>query len=152
MVRFIDIAPRLGLAALFGLALAIGPARAERAGVVGAWFTEDGNGVVAIEPCGDALCGRIVGIVRSPRDPIPKDVHGDSQCGLTIIREERPTGDGAWLGKVTDPRDGTTYRARLWLDPMGNLRVRGFLVLPLLGQTQTWRPFSGRVTAACEVA
>ena len=28
----------------------------------GTWTTANGHGVVAIEPCGDAFCGRIVGI------------------------------------------------------------------------------------------
>jgi uncharacterized protein (DUF2147 family) len=140
-------------AALLGAAL---PARAAGAGiadgVVGKWYTEDGRGVIAIEPCGDALCGRIVGISRDANQPMPTDTHGNSQCGLTIIRNERPEGDGSWLGEVTDPRTGTTYGAKLWLDGRGNLRLRGFLGLPMLGATQTWRPFSGELTAACEPA
>jgi uncharacterized protein (DUF2147 family) len=120
--------------------------------VVGNWTTEDGNGVIAIENCGDSLCGRIVGIQRAPGEPIPKDVHGDSQCGLVIISNERPTHDGHWLGNVTDPRDGTTYGAQLWLDEDHNLRIRGFLGLPLLGQTKTWHPFTGHLTGGCGFA
>ena len=147
--------------ALIGLALgASAPAVARQAQdpppkpdvVVGNWATEDGNGVISIQPCGNALCGRIVGIVRAPGKPIPKDVHGASQCGLTIITNERPKPDGSWIGEVTDPRDGSTYNAQLWLDNSGNLRLRGYVGLPLLGQTQTWRPFTGRVTPSCELA
>jgi uncharacterized protein (DUF2147 family) len=117
----------------------------------GEWSTQDGNGVIDIERCGDALCGRIVGIARPPGTPIPRDVRGISQCGLTILTNEKPTGDGAWLGEITDPRDGTTYGAKIWLDRSGNLRVRGFLGIPLLGQTQTWHRFTGRLTTACDV-
>jgi len=149
---------------LLGIALALSLQRASASrapepddtaranNVFGPWTTQDGNGVIAIEQCGEALCGRIVGIVRGPGEPIPKDVHGVSQCGLTIISKEKPTGDGSWLGEVVDPRSGKTYGAELWLDNRGNLRLRGFVGLPLLGQTQTWRRFTGRVTETCEVA
>ena len=58
---------------------------------VGTWLTANGHGVVAIAQCGDALCGRIVGIDREPTEPMPTDVDGHSQCGLTIITNERPT-------------------------------------------------------------
>ena len=75
----------------------------------GTWLTANGHGVVAIAQCGDALCGRIVGIDREPTEPMPTDVDGHSQCGLTIITNGRPAADGAWLGKITDPRNGNTY-------------------------------------------
>jgi len=116
---------------------------------VGNWSTENGHGVVAIEPCGDALCGRIVGIDRDPSEPMPTDVSGRSQCGLTIIRNQKPTPDGSWLGEITDPRDGRTWQATLWVDENGNLHLRGFIGIPLLGATQIWRPFGGRLTAQC---
>ena len=116
---------------------------------LGTWSTENGHGVIAITPCGDALCGRIVGIEREPADPMPTDVHGHPQCGLTIITNQRPEGGNTWLGEITDPRDGGTYRAKLWLEQDGNLRLRGFIGVPLLGASQTWRPFTGRLTANC---
>ena len=116
---------------------------------VGNWSTANGHGVVAIMQCGEALCGRIVGIDRAPTDPMPTDVHGRSQCGLTIITNEKPNGDGSWLGQITDPRDGGTYQAKLWLDEQGNLRLRGFIGIQQLGETQTWHPFTVHLTAAC---
>jgi uncharacterized protein (DUF2147 family) len=119
---------------------------------VGTWSTANGHGVVEIAQCGDALCGRIVGIDREPTAPMPTDVHGRSQCGLTIIKNERPEADGTWLGEVTDPRDGNTYHAKLWLDERGDLRLRGFIGIPLLGSTQIWHPFTGHLTAECGLA
>jgi uncharacterized protein (DUF2147 family) len=115
----------------------------------GSWATANGNSVVAIEPCGEALCGRIVGINRAPSEPMPTDVNGRSQCGLTVITNEKPEGDGTWLGEVTDPRNGATYNAKLWLDESGDLHLRGYLGIPLLGATQTWRKFTGHLTAEC---
>jgi uncharacterized protein (DUF2147 family) len=126
------------------------PALAEpTGGPLGSWATANGHSVVAIEPCGDALCGRIVGIDRAPTEPMPTDVHGRPQCGLTIITNEKPSGDGAWLGEVTDPRDGATYNAKLWLDESGDLHLRGYIGIPLLGATQTWRKFTGHLTTEC---
>ena len=140
-------------AAALALALAASPAStALAASPVGAWSTENGHGVIAIEPCGDALCGRIVGIDRKPSEPMPFDSRGRPQCGLTIIANQRPKGDGTWRGEITDPRNGATYQVNLWLDESGNLRLRGFLGVPLLGATQVWRPFTGRLTAGCGMA
>ncbi len=118
---------------------------------VGNWLTEDGHGVIGIAVCGDSYCGRIVGIDRDPGTPMPTDVKGRPQCGLTILTNEKPTGDGDWLGQITDPRDGKTYGAKLWLDDRGNLRVRGFLGIPLLGSTQVWHPFMGRIGPECQL-
>jgi uncharacterized protein (DUF2147 family) len=119
---------------------------------VGTWATEDGQGVIAIAPRGDALCGRIVGIERAPNQPMPTDVHGRSQCGLTIITNQRPRQDGSFLGQITDPRDGSTWQATIHRDEQGNLRLRGFIVTPLLGSTRVWRPFTRRLTKDCGLA
>ncbi len=140
-------------AAMLALALIGSEAPAVAGGSpVGTWSTANGHGVIAIAECGDALCGRIVGIDRDPLAPIPTDVHGRSQCGLTIITNERAAADGTWLGEVTDPRDGETYHAKLWLDADGNLHLRGFIGIPLLGSTQVWHPFTGHLTAECGLA
>jgi uncharacterized protein (DUF2147 family) len=119
---------------------------------IGTWSTENGHGVIAIGQCGDALCGRIVGIDRAPQEPMPTDVNGHSQCGLTIITNEKLTPDGTWLGQITDPRDGDTYQAKLWLDENGNLHLRGFIGIPLLGSTQIWRKYTGSLTSECGLA
>jgi uncharacterized protein (DUF2147 family) len=141
----------------FAVALAIGVAAssafaAPEGSPLGTWSTANGQGVVAIDRCGDALCGRIVGIERTPTEPVPTDVEGRPQCGLTIITNERPQPDGTWLGQVTDPRDGGVYQAKLWLDERGNLRLRGFIGIPALGATQTWHRFTGHLTVACGLA
>ena len=141
-------------AAVLGFALCTfaASAAAPSASPVGTWLTESGHGVVEIAKCGDALCGRIVGIDREPGSPMPTDVNGRPQCGLTIISNQRPETDGTWRGEVRDPRDGATYQAKLWVDGSGNLRLRGFIGIPLLGSTQVWRPFAGRLTAECGLA
>ena len=83
---------------------------------------------------------------------MPTDYQNRSQCGLTIITNERPTGDGKWLGEVTDPRDGRTYQAEIWVDDEGQLNLRGFIGIPLFGRTEIWHRFTGRLGADCTVA
>jgi uncharacterized protein (DUF2147 family) len=118
---------------------------------LGLWQTK-GGGVIQVGWCGAALCGRIVGINRAPGEPMPRDYQGRSQCGLAIITDERPTGDGGWLGQVTDPRDGKMYHAEIWVDDEGRLNLRGFVGIPLLGRTEVWHRFTGRLGADCMVA
>lgn len=139
-------------AAVLAIALAASPASAmSAASPLGSWLTANGDGVVSIEPCGSALCGRIVGIDRAPGEPMPTDVHGQSQCGLTIITNEKPEAADSWLGEVTDPRDGDTYHAKLWVDEQGNLHLRGYIGIPALGSTQVWHRFNGHLTTDCAI-
>lgn len=116
--------------------------------VQGNWATEGGDGVIAVAPCADsaALCGRIVGIRRPPGVPVP------ARCGVVILRNQQPAEDGSWRGNVFDPRSGRTFGAQMWLDDAGNLRVRGFLLSPLLGQTQTWHRYDGRLGSDCTMS
>ncbi len=149
--RFQPVA-RVCRVAVLGIAVTVSPAWAAPPDTVtGLWSTDDGKGVVAIERCGDELCGRIVGIDRAPDAPAPKDVHGISECGLGIISKERPTDDGSWLGEILDPRTGRTYGARLRIDEDGNLRLRAFLAISLLGETRIWRPFTGQLADSCRL-
>lgn len=117
----------------------------------GLWQTP-GGGVIEISWCGQVLCGRIVGIPRASGAPIPKDAAGQSQCGLTIIRQATEGQDGSWFGHITDPRDGRQYHVELWVDVDDGLHVRGYIGLPLLGQTQIWHRYTGRVGPECTIA
>ena len=142
----------LGFAAALAIGLIAWSASATpTADPCGFWLTANGHGVVEIARCGDALCGRIVGIERESTTPIPTDVHGRPQCGLTIITDEKLAADGTWLGKITDPRNGRTYQAKLSLDEGGNLRLRVFIGISALGATQTWHQFAGHLTSGCAV-
>jgi uncharacterized protein (DUF2147 family) len=141
-----------GRAMAIAIGLLVSPASATLTpSPVGAWSTANGHGVIEIARCGDAFCGRIVGIDREPGEALPTDVHGQSQCGLTIITNERPDTDTTWLGEITDPRNGGTYHAKLWLDEAGDLKLRGFIGIPQLGSTQTWHRFTGHVSADCRL-
>ncbi len=122
---------------------------------IGRWLTANRQAVIQIAPCGANFCGRIVGIiVRHAGDPMPLDWLGRPQCGFVMLWTTRQIGTAAatrWAGYVQDPRDGATYDAILAVGPDGNLRLRGYLGLPLFGQTQLWSPFTGRTFADCRL-
>ena len=123
---------------------------------IGRWITANGQAVVQIAPCGPDLCGQIVGIALDhPGDAMPTNWRGQPQCGETIINTAPSTdanGNTVWKGSVLDPRNGNVYQANIKLDAANHLELHGYLVLPLLGQTQTWTPYAGRTLADCHLA
>ena len=122
------------------------PARAAQPGPIGAWVTAGNSAVIEIYQCGDSLCGAISGIVLAPTDKTPVDWQGQSQCGLVIVRtaaEPAQGGTPAWFGSIINPRNGSVYHARLGLDANGNLLLRGYVGLPMFGETQTWTRYEG---------
>jgi uncharacterized protein (DUF2147 family) len=137
---------------LLAFALGLTVARAQAATPpVGIWFTEGKGGVVQVRPCGSAgaLCGIIVGLTPSPAGKLPLDFQGGPQCRRLLLANMRPEDDGRWHGSVTNPEDGHTYDADIWVGEDGNMRLRGYIGLPLLGVTQVWPRFDGHLEPDC---
>jgi uncharacterized protein (DUF2147 family) len=146
--------------ALTGLGLQAAPAygegnnggAAQAESPEGLWLTASGNAVVRVSDCGGDLCGQIVGLVLAPNEPMPTGWNGAPQCGLTIFRTA-PVGatPAVWTGTILDPRNGAHYGARVAVDQSGQLRLRGYLALPIFGQTQTWTRYNGYVPSNCRL-
>ncbi|HQT59821.1 MAG TPA: DUF2147 domain-containing protein [Acidiphilium sp.] len=148
--------PVASLAIFAGIAAA-SPA-AQAASPVGDWLTGEGGAVVKIARCGGAahgsaaLCGHIVGIVLDHGSPMPKDWQGRSQCGFELIRPSaaRPGGK-IWRGRIINPHNGARYHAEFHVDHAGSLALRGYVGLPIFGETRHWLPFHGTVPASCRL-
>lgn len=120
--------------------------------LTGLWLTQGHDGVIAINHCLGGLCAEIAGVfLDHPDDPIPRDYRGISQCHLQLIADARPIGINLWKGHILDPRNGSIYGVELRQDPHGNLALRGFLGVPLLGQTQIWTRYAGTVPSDCRL-
>ena len=109
-------------------------------GFVGGWFFfGEKNGLYE---------GRLVKMFKKPGSPDFSDkcekCEGDQKnapmLGLTIVKGMKRDGHNYEEGSILDPRDGTLYHAQMKLSADGKeLEVRGYLGIPLLGQTQVWK-------------
>jgi uncharacterized protein (DUF2147 family) len=112
---------------------------ADEDGFVGGWFYFiERNGLYE---------GRLVKMFKKPGAPTYRDAcekcegnqKGAAMLGLTIVKGMKRDGRKYDEGNILDPRDGTIYHAQMELSPDGKkLSVRGYLGIPLLGQTQVW--------------
>ena len=61
--------------------------------------------------------------------------------GLELLKNYRHTGK-RWEGKIYDPESGNTYSSRMEVDKSGNLKMRGYIGMPMLGRTAIFEPLS----------
>jgi len=115
---------------------------------VGVWQDVSNRIQVEIVPCGDRLCGTLVWF-RWPNDAeglplvdlMNKDpaLRGRPLLGLTILQGLRRTSERTWEdGKIYNPQDGVNYQARMSIRKDGALRLRAYVLLPILGKTHIW--------------
>ena len=139
---------RFACALLIAL-LAAMPTAAQSQTPVGVWLHANKRIRVAIAPCGDRLCGKIVWF-RWPNDaqglPLVDLKNRDPALrnrpllGLTVLRGlRRADGARAWEdGRIYNPDDGMDYRALMSIQANGTLRVHAYVLLPTLGKTFIW--------------
>jgi uncharacterized protein (DUF2147 family) len=115
---------------------------------VGVWLHANGRIRIEIAPCGDQFCGKLVWF-KWPNDtegqPLIDLKNPDPALrqrpllGLAILSGLRRAGERTWEdGKVYNPDDGKDYRAQMSIPDDGTLRVRAYVLLPILGETQIW--------------
>ncbi len=140
------------VAAFVGLASGAGQAAGSP---YGNWLTPAPQvSMIQLAACGTELCGKIIGTtLATANSPLPKDWQGQPVCGLTIIRAAPVAGStpASWRGTIRDPRNGRLYNANISLDKAGHLRLRGYIGIALLGQTQIWRHYTGSIPADCRM-
>ena len=124
--------------------------------IAGRWLTEKKDGVVEIFRCGaDTMCGRLLWLRIPPdandkaaldiRNPAP-ELRGRSLCGLVMMGGLKPAGKNEWRGGwLYDPASGRTYSGNAKLRPDGTLQLRGFVLLPLFGESQLWTRYTDPV-------
>lgn len=119
--------------------------------VIGLWMTKDHDGVFEISHCGQQLCGRLAGLRYTTE--MPRDKRGEPECNLPMLNGFTPDPDspGHWNGRVTDPDNGHVYHAKIWVSQSGDLKLRGFVAVPLFGETETWTRYTGTIGPACKL-
>ncbi|MEL6443833.1 MAG: DUF2147 domain-containing protein [Bacteroidota bacterium] len=145
---------RFSFRALLLAALAFGvslPALAQSP--VGRWYTiddEDGRkkSIVEVYEADGKLNGRIITLIgeEGNTDQLCIDCaegfDGLELDGVVILTGmSDDDGDGEYTGgRITDPKSGKRYKAKMELNDDGHLEVRGYLGISLLGRTQVWEP------------
>lgn len=125
--------------------------------VFGFWDTQDKDGIIELYPCGDKICGRFAWIEQTSNEP-PRDRHNPD-----AIQRTRPlcqmqfmgdfTTDGAnhySAGWIYSPRHGERFDAELTLLSNDSLLLRGYFLIPVLGDNQTWTRTAN--TKRCQTA
>ena len=118
--------------------------------IEGLWLDEKGEGRIEVAPCGEHLCGTIVWLLepfdddgRETRDTENADpaLRERKVLGLRVLEGVNPKPDkkGYWRGgRIYDPDNGKTYRCTLSLDEQGNMKLRGFIGISLIGRNSFW--------------
>ena len=117
---------------------------------VGAWKTIDDEtgderSIVEIYEEGGKFFARVTEFFPAegePAEPTCEECDGERKdqpiIGMVIMWDMEQD-DEEWSGgRILDPKNGKTYRCKIWIEDNGNLKVRGYLG-PFY-RTQTWLP------------
>jgi uncharacterized protein (DUF2147 family) len=91
---------------------------------LGLWLTEEKEGKVRIEQCGNNLCGYSVDAKSN-------------QNGEQVLINMKPNKDSKWSGRILDPNTGSTYDSTIALKG-DSLRVQGCAFGGMFCGGQTW--------------
>ena len=123
--------------ALLALTAAQSP---QRAPIEGQWKNPIGSAIIAIAPCGDALCGKVVwASARGQREASTSTSH---VVGTVVLTGLKPTHD-RWAGTLFIPDDNVHVAARLQLLGSRQLKLTGCAVAGLFCRTQIWTRSDG---------
>jgi len=116
--------------------------------VVGKWLSATGEGQIEIYKKSDKYFGKLAWI-KDPNDEKGKpkvDAKNPNTglrtkpiLGLEILKDFIFEG-GKWTdGTIYDPQTGKTYSCNLTLKENGQLNIRGYIGISLIGRSETWK-------------
>jgi uncharacterized protein (DUF2147 family) len=113
---------------------------AARAPIEGQWKNPIGSAIIAIGPCGDALCGKVVwASARGQREASTSTSH---VVGTVVLTGLKPTHD-RWTGTLFIPDDNVHVAARLQLLGTRQLKLTGCALAGIFCRTQIWTRTDG---------
>ena len=116
------------------LSILLTSAAAQPAPIEGLWKNPIGSAIIAVAPCGEALCGKVVwASARGKREVASTTSH---VVGTTVLTAVKPKGKG-WSGKLFIPNDNVHVSARLQLISPTQLKLTG-CALGLFCRSQIW--------------
>lgn len=110
--------------------------------ILGKWWSEGREGLMKFEK---TVSGRFQVRVIGGKDVDKKDVNNpdpklrERKLKEIVLMWNLHFEDGEYVdGYCYNPRDGNTYRVKFKLLSATRLHLRGYLAVPLLGQSQEW--------------
>ncbi|MCD6018459.1 MAG: hypothetical protein K0S53_1580 [Bacteroidetes bacterium] len=110
--------------------------------LIGTYMTDKNEGMVEITKKGNKYYG-VLTWTKTPgkldaNNP-DKNQQGDKLAGKEILKDFDFDGKDLWHnGTIYDPKNGKTYSCKITRDEKGNLNVRGFIGVSMLGRTAFW--------------
>ncbi|HWI88351.1 MAG TPA: DUF2147 domain-containing protein [Sphingomicrobium sp.] len=130
----------IAIAALLALTAAQSSAPIE-----GYWKNPIGSAIIAIAPCGDALCGKVVWASARGKREVAKNTA--NVVGTTVLTGLHERGK-RWTGSLYIPDDNIHVSAHLQLLNSRQLKLTGCGLMGLICRTQIWSRVDGPLPAA----
>ena len=103
------------------------------------------SAIIAIAPCGDALCGKVVWASARGKREAAKGA--SNVVGTTVLTGVR-TRDGRWTGTLFIPDDDIHVAAQLQLAGNRQLKLTGCAFAGLFCRSQMWTRTDGPLPRA----
>lgn len=115
----------------------------------GFWMDSDGEVIIEISPCEDAMCGKVAWL-RLPNGPDgkplldyrnpDKTLRSRPVCGLQVISGIRQQDDGTFGGGTVYVSDlGMQFKGQATQIDDNRMEVRGYVGISLFGQSEVWK-------------
>jgi len=108
--------------------------------IEGYWKNPIGSAIIAIAPCGDVLCGKVVWASAHGQREVAKN--SPKVVGTTVLTNLKPSRD-QWLGSLYVPDDNIHVSARLRVLGHRQLKLTGCAFAGLFCRTQLWTRSDG---------
>jgi uncharacterized protein (DUF2147 family) len=116
--------------------------------IVGRWVNSSGEAHVDIYKKNDKFQGKIVWL-KNPKDErgaAKMDLHNPDESlrtrpmlGLEILKDFVYDGSKWTDGKIYDPKSGKTYSCNISQKSSGDLNIRGYIGISMIGRTEVWK-------------
>lgn len=116
-------------------------------GILGTWKAVDHDDNMAkaylkIYKKNGRYHAKIVDLLQRPDDTVCPKCPGAKQnqplVGMTIVDDLKPYKDYWSYGQILDPEDGKTYKCNVYLESRDKIRLRAYVGIPAVGQSQYW--------------